>query len=357
MIVRPRLAPGLAIALAAAVMAAGLALAAVSASASAEPHKVIFDTDFGMVPQDDGYALMLALHSPELEILGITTVAGNWSLEQGTADVLRLLEIAKREDIPVYAGANMPLMHEPSEYARTTYGSWWSDAPATPPPGGFAAKQAESLGAVEYIIDTVEAQPGEVTILAIGPLTNVAMALRHAPGLAAKVKQLVIMGGAVAFLPDGAGNMTPGAEFNFWVDPEAAKIVLRSGIPIQLSPLNVSRKSSFHAGWFEKLVAVETPFTKLIREGGRAPWSDDPDVIVHMYDQIAVASLIDPTLVTTTELYVDVDAKPGISYGTSLGSPRLWPGAEGAQKIDVQHELDWVRFIEMFIERVARPIP
>lgn len=338
-------------------MAAGLALAAVSASASAEPHKVIFDTDFGMVPQDDGYALMLALHSPELEILGITTVAGNWSLEQGTADVLRLLEIAKREDIPVYAGANMPLMHEPSEYARTTYGSWWSDAPATPPPGGFAAKQAESLGAVEYIIDTVESQPGEVTILAIGPLTNVAMALRHAPGLAAKVKQLVIMGGAVAFLPDGAGNMTPGAEFNFWVDPEAAKIVLRSGIPIQLSPLNVSRKSSFHAGWFEKLVAVETPFTKLIREGGRAPWSDDPDVIVHMYDQIAVASLIDPTLVTTTELYVDVDAKPGISYGTSLGSPRLWPGAEGAQKIDVQHELDWVRFIEMFIERVARPIP
>ncbi len=357
MIVRPRLAPGLAIALAAGVMAAGLALAAVSASASAEPHKVIFDTDFGMVPQDDGYALMLALHSPELEILGITTVAGNWSLEQGTADVLRLLEIAKREDIPVYAGANMPLMHEPSEYARTTYGSWWSDAPATPPPGGFAAKQAESLGAVEYIIDTVEAQPGEVTILAIGPLTNVAMALRHAPGLAAKVKQLVIMGGAVAFLPDGAGNMTPGAEFNFWVDPEAAKIVLRSGIPIQLSPLNVSRKSSFHAGWFEKLVAVETPFTKLIREGGRAPWSDDPDVMVHMYDQIAVASLIDPSLVTTTELYVDVDANPGISYGTSLGSPRLWPGAEGARKIAVQHELDWVRFIEMFIERVAQPIP
>ncbi len=357
MIVRPRLAPGLAIALAAGVMAAGLALAAVSASAIAKPHKVIFDTDFGICPQDDCYALMLALHSPELEILGITTVAGNWSLEQGTADVLRLLEIAKREDIPVYAGANMPLMHEPSEYARTTYGSWWSDAPATPPPGGFAAKTAESLGAVEYIIDTVEAQPGEVTILAIGPLTNVAMALRHAPGLAAKVKQLVIMGGAVAFLPDGAGNMTPGAEFNFWVDPEAAKIVLRSGIPIQLSPLNVSRKSSFHAGWFEKLVAVETPFTELIREGGRAPWSDDPDVIVHMYDQIAVASLIDPSLVTTTELYVDVDANPGISYGTSLGSPRLWPGAEGAQKIDVQHELDWVRFIEMFIERVARPIP
>jgi len=335
-------------------MAAGLALAG---AARAKPHQVIFDTDFGICPQDDCYALMLALHSPELEILGITTVAGNWSLEQGTADVLRLLEIAKREDIPVHAGANMPLMHEPTEYARTTYGEWWSDAPATPPPGGFAAKQAESLGAVEYIIDTVEAQPGEVTILAIGPLTNVAMALRHAPGLAAKVKQLVIMGGAVAFLPDGAGNMTPGAEFNFWVDPEAAKIVLRSGIPIQLSPLNVSRKSNMDRGWFEKLVAVETPFTKLIRERGGRLYEDDPELVVHMYDQIAVASLIDPSLVTTTELYVDVDANPGISYGTSLGSPRLWPGAEGARKIAVQHELDWVRFIEMFIERVAQPIP
>lgn len=339
------------------VLTAVSLVAAASAAFASGPHQVIFDTDFGSCPQDDCYALMLALHSPELEILGITTVAGNWSLEQGTADVLRLLEIAKREDIPVYAGADMPLMHEPSEFAKTTYGSWWSDAPATAPPGGFAAKKAESLGAAQYIIDTVEARPGEVTILAIGPLTNVAMALRQRPGLAGKIKELVIMGGAVSTLPDGAGNMTPGAEFNFWVDPEAAKIVLRAGIPIQLSPLNVSRKSSFDPAWFAKLTATETPFTKLIREGGRAPWSDDPNVVVHMYDQIAVASLIDPSLVTTTELYVDVDANPGISYGTSLGSPRLWPGAEGAQKMAVQHELDWERFIEMFIERVSKPIP
>ncbi len=328
------------------------------AAARAEPHKIIFDTDFGICPQDDCYALMLALHSPELEFLGITTVAGNWSLEQGTADVLRLLEIAGREEIPVYAGADMPLMHEPSEYARTTYGSWWSDEAPTEPPGGFAEKQAEDAGAVEYIVDTIEAHPGEVTILAIGPLTNVAMALRHRPGLAGKVKQLVIMGGAVAALPDGAGNMTPGAEFNFWVDPEAAKIVLRSGIPIQLSPLNVSRKSSFSQEWFQRLVATETPFTRLIRERGRVGWDDaDPDVVIHMYDQIAVASLIDPTLVTTTELYVDVDASPGIGYGTSYGFTRIWPGAEGAQKMQVQHELDWERFIEMFIERVAKPIP
>lgn len=335
---------------------AALALALVSAS-DAETHKVIFDTDFGICPQDDCYALMLALQSPELDILGITTVAGNWSLEQGTADVLRLLEIAGREEIPVYAGADMPLMHEPSEFARTTYGSWWSDAPPTEPPGGFATKTVEDLGAVEYIVDTIEANPGEVTILAIGPLTNVAMALRHRPGLAGKVKKLVIMGGAVAVLPDGAGNMTPGAEFNFWVDPEAARIVLRSGIPIELSPLNVSRKSSFTQEWFGKLVAKKNPFTELIAQKGRVGWAEDtPDIVIHMYDQIAVASLIDPTLVTTEELYVDVETHPGLGYGTSHGFSRIWPGAEGAQKMAVQHELDWERFIEMFIERVGGPL-
>jgi inosine-uridine nucleoside N-ribohydrolase len=296
------------------------------------------------------------LNSPELEILGITTVAGNWSLEQGTADVLRLLEIAGREEIPVYAGADMPLMHEPTEFARTTYGSWWSDDPPKPPPGGFAKKRAESTNAVQFIIDTVEAHPGEITIVAIGPLTNVATALRLAPGLAQKIKSLYIMGGAVAVLPDGAGNMTPGAEFNFWVDPDAAKIVLRSGTPIELSPLNVSRKSYFDRKAYERLVSRDTALTRLIRDTAGPFFDQDPDRVVHMYDQIAVASLVDPSLVTTKELYVDVDANQGISYGTSLGSETIWPGAEGAQKMNVQYELDWPRFIDLFIERVSQPV-
>jgi inosine-uridine nucleoside N-ribohydrolase len=234
----------------------GAALAlALAAGAQAQParHPIIFDTDFGMVPQDDAFALMLALHSPELEILGVTTVAGNFSLEQATADALRVLEVAGRDDIPVYRGADMPLLHEKSEYATTRHGQWWSDAPATAPPGGFAKRAAEPRGAVQYIVDTLNARPGQVTIMAIGPLTNVAMALRQEPGLAAKVKQLYIMGGAVAALPDGAGNITPNAEFNFWVDPEAARAVLRSGIPIALSPLNVSRKTSLDRKWYQKL--------------------------------------------------------------------------------------------------------
>jgi inosine-uridine nucleoside N-ribohydrolase len=203
----------------------------------------------------------------------------------------------------------------------------------------------------------VNANPGAVTILAIGPLTNVALALRLEPGLAAKVKQLVIMGGAVAALPDGGGNITPSAEFNFWVDPEAARVVLRSGIPIVLSPLNVSRKTSLTREWYARLVAVDTPITRLIRDQLGPVFEQAPERRLLMYDQVAVASAIDPTLVTTTELYVDVDISHGIGYGTSVGSPAPWPGSDGVRKMAVQHDLDWDRFIRLFVERVTRPVP
>src|SRR2546428_11525788 len=147
--------------------------------------------------------------------------------------------------------------------------------------------------------------------MAIGPLTNVARALRQEPGLAAKVKQLYIMGGAVAALPDGAGNVAPNAEFNFWVDPEAAKVVLRSGIPsVMLSPLNVSRKTALTKEWYEKMVAVDSPITRLLKETGGPRYAEEPGRRALMYDQVAVASLIDATLVQTAELYVDIAASP-----------------------------------------------
>ena len=157
----------------------------------------------------------------------------------------------------------MPLVHEKSDFATGVWGEWWSDEP---PPGGFATKQAEAIGAAEFIGQTVRAYPGEITILAIGPLTKVAMAIRQGPDFAANVKQIVIMGGAIALLPDGHGNVTPNAEFNFWVDPEAARAVLKSGIPIVLSPLNVSRKTGLTKEWYERRVATDTPITGLIRE-------------------------------------------------------------------------------------------
>jgi inosine-uridine nucleoside N-ribohydrolase len=318
---------------------------------------IIFDTDFVMPPWDDSMALMLALQSPELEILGVTTVAGNDSVERATSDVLRMLEIANQTDIPVYVGADMPLVHQKSDFAVRSYGRWYSDEPPEPPPGGFATKKAEKESAVSFIVDTVMSRPEEVTLVAIGPLTNVAQAIRTESGFAKNVKRIVIMGGAVALLPDGAGNITPNAEFNFWVDPEAAHVTLRSGIPIELSPLNVSRKSGLTKDWYEKLVSVDTPLTRLLKDTLGKRFEGEPDRVWFMYDQIAVASIIDPELVTAEELYVDVNIDHGISYGVSVGGRELWPGAEGAEKIQVQYDLDWPAFIAMFIERVQRPIP
>lgn len=337
-------------------LAFALLLSLTAGVASAQPHRIIFDTDFILPPGDDGMAFLLALQSPEVEILGITTVAGNESLERGTSDVLRLLEIVGRADIPVYRGADMPLVHEKSDFAVSSYGKWWSDEPPPPPPGGFAKKQAEVESAYDFIVRTVAANPGNVTIVALGPLTNVAVALGKEPGLASKIKELVIMGGALASLADGGGNITPNAEFNFWVDPEAARKTLRSGVPILLSPLNVSRKTKLTKKWYDEMVATETPITALLKETMGPHFKTEPARNWLMYDQVAMASLIDRTLVTTKELYVDVDVNHSINYGVSVGGAELWPGAEGAKKMKVQYDLDWPRFIEMFVSRVRAPL-
>jgi purine nucleosidase len=318
------------------------------------PQRIIFDTDFLAPPQDDGLALALALKSPELQIAGITTVAGNDTMARATADALRVLEIAGRTDIPVFMGAAKPLRHEASAWAKGAYGRWWSSAPPPAPPGGFAKKAAESEPASDFIVRTVTANPGDVVIVAIGPLTNIATALQRDPSVAGKIRRLVVMGGAIAALPDGAGNMTPNAEFNIWVDPEAARIVFRSGVPIVLTPLNVTRKTRFTREWYDKVVAVDTPLTALIRAGMGPLYARDPARAPQMFDQLAVGALVDPTLVKTVDLYVDVDDHPGPSYGVTVGGPTIWEGAEGAQKVTIQTDVDFDRFVRMYVDRVTR---
>jgi len=342
-----------------AIVALLLAGAAMPGAAADVVHRVIVDTDFALPPQDDGLALALALNSPELDIVGITTVAGNFNLARANADVLRMLEITHHENIPVYAGARRPLVHVKDAYAATHYGGWWSDEAPPAPPGGFAKKALEAEAAADFMVRTAMAGPPRtIEIIALGPLTNVALAIQRQPAFAQAVKGMVIMGGAIAALPDGAGNMTPNAEFNFWVDPEAARIVLRSGIPIELSALNVSRKTALTKVWYERLVATRTPLTQLIRAQMDATFSGKPDRKLLMFDEVAVASLIDPTLVKTERMVVDVDIDHGINYGVSVGGTSPWPGAEGARTVAVQHDLDWERFITMFIDRVAKaPVP
>jgi inosine-uridine nucleoside N-ribohydrolase len=317
-------------------------------------HRVIIDTDFALPPQDDGLALAFALNSPELDIAGITTVAGNYNLARANADALRMLEIAGRTDVRVYAGARRPPAHEADEFARTHYGKWWSDDPAPPPPGGFAKLALQPEAAARFIERTVTAAPGQIEILALGPLTNIAAAMRQNPAVSNAIKRITIMGGAIASLPDGAGNITPNAEFNFWVDPEAARIVLRSGTPITLSPLNVSMKTGLDRAAFDRIAAANTPVTQLIAAQMGPRYTSNAAYRPHMYDEVAAASLVDPSLVKTRPMVVDVDDHHGISYGTSVGADAPWPGAEGARRIDVQYDIDNARFMTLFVERVTK---
>jgi len=322
-------------------------------SVAQSQEKVIFDTDFAIPPQDDGTALMLALKSPELKILGVTTVAGNTTMQQATSDALKVLEVAGRTDIPVYRGFNRPWLHQKTEFATTVHGKWWSDDPPPTPPGGFAKKQAESENAVSFLVRTVNANPHEITIIAIGPLTNVATAIRMDAAFAKNVKKIAIMGGAIATLPDGGGNITPNAEFNFWVDPEAAQVVIRSGIPIVLTPMNVTSKTDFSKVWYDKIVAVDTPLTRFLK-ATMGPWvAKYPDRHSQMYDQLTVASLVDPSLVKAKDLFVDIDINHGPDYGTSLGAERIWEGGEGAAKVSVQYDVDADRFVQMFVQRIT----
>src|SRR5207249_4753431 len=138
----------------------------------------IFDTDFALPPQDDGLALALALNSPELEIVGITTVAGNYNVARANADVLRMLELTRHERIPVYAGARRPLAHVKDAFVTTQHGSWWSDDPPPAPPCGFAHKTLEAGTAADFMVRTILANRGQIEIIAIGPLTNVATAIQ-----------------------------------------------------------------------------------------------------------------------------------------------------------------------------------
>src|SRR5690606_9431155 len=133
------------------------------------------------------------------------------------------------------------------------------------------------------------------------------------------------------------------------------QIVLRSGIPIVLSPLNISRKARFTKADYDRIVAVDTPITRLIRDNLGPGYAQRPDRVMLMYDQVAAVALVAPQLMKTVELYVDVDIEPTASYGVSVGGPQPWPGAEGARKMQVQTDLDWDGFIRLYVERVTRP--
>ncbi len=284
-----------------------------SSANPAKPQRIILDTDPGV---DDAIAFFLALRSPELQVEAVTPVSGNVPLSLTLPNALRLLEIAGRSDIPVAAGAATPLVRRlvTAKYAHGNNGLGGVDfpEPKTKP-------VAET--ATELICRIVRASPGEISIVAIGPLTNVATVLKSDSTIAPLIKSIVIMGGSLS-----GGNVTPAAEFNIYVDPEAARVVFDAGVPLTMVGLDVTRKVVIHDEQVRALEATQNPvsqaagkilranFNRLSKSGSAAGFA--------MHDPLTVAQLIDPSIVTLKDYFVEVETSGEITAGETVGYTR-----------------------------------
>jgi inosine-uridine nucleoside N-ribohydrolase len=332
-------------------------------------EKVIFDTDF-TTAGDDGQALVMAaqLHAARvIELLGVTIVAGNDWLPQEVAEALRAVErLGIADDVGVYAGARYPLVHDYANLAQERalwgVGGSWYRRPQPPddqliaPFDGFATRtRANQQHAVNFIIETVKKHPHEVTLLVIGPMTNIALAIRMSPEIVPLIKRIVYMAGAF----EVPGNTTPAAEMNVWYDPEAARIVVRQPIEQAFIPLDVTNTVPMTKAIFDRLTAApETTVAKLLASSGLARrFRDDPAAISYIYDTLALAYLVDRTYASDVKtMWVDVDCNWGPSYGRTLGYEEELP-AKLLQKATIVRRFDNDRFFTFYVDLMTRPVP
>jgi inosine-uridine nucleoside N-ribohydrolase len=290
---------------------------------------VLVDCDPG---QDDAIALLLALASPELEVLGVTTVAGNQTIEKVTANALRVLELAGRGDVPVAAGADQPLVGE-LVVAADAHGETGLDGPDLPEPGGRPVEEH----AVAFLAEQLLASERPVTLVPLGPLTNVALLLAERPEAAERIERIVFMGGAIA-----EGNMTPSAEFNIWIDPEAAAHVFASGLDVTMVGLDVTNRAVLtpedadrlrpHGPVGRAVAGMLDFYGAFYREA-----YDHGGCPVH--DALAVAHVIRPELVRTEHRHVDVDVSSGICRGRTVVDMRrrtVLPAPNARVAVDVE---------------------
>jgi purine nucleosidase len=309
-------------------------------------RRIIIDTDPGI---DDAVAMLLALAAPEkLEVLGIVAVAGNLPLAQTERNARRVCELAGRADILVYAGCARPMLR-PLATAGHIHGETARDRLLLPEP----TMALQTLHGVDFLIETLRAaETGTVTVCALGPLTNIAMALVKAPKVTAKIGELVIMGGACFEL----GNVTPAAEFNIHVDPHAAAIVLDSGIPITMMPLDVTHQLLTTPSRFAALRALDNRCGRAVaallasferrrrfKFGARATALHDPSVIAY---------LLNPTLFQGREVNVAIETESPLTIGMTVVD---WWGVTG-RKVNarVMNAVDARGFYDLTTERLAR---
>ena len=297
---------------------------------------ILIDCDPG---HDDAIALLLALASPEVELLGVTSVAGNQTLEKTTANAIRVLEFAGHPDVPVAAGADRPFVRE-QFVAAEVHGETGLDGPDLPPPQSDPVEQH----AVDFLAEKIRASERPVTLIPIGPLTNVALLLALHPD--ARPERIVLMGGAIA-----EGNVTPAAEFNIWCDPEAAARVFASGIDVTMIGLDVTHKALFTQAHIGRLAGrVGEMVTELLRFYGtfhRTIYDFDGSPI---HDALTVAHVLDRDLVGTLKRNVEIDTESELCRGRTVVD--LWKRTGRDPNAHVGVRVDADGFLELLIERI-----
>jgi inosine-uridine nucleoside N-ribohydrolase len=302
---------------------------------------IILDCDPG---HDDAIALLLALASPELDVRGVTTVCGNQTLEKTTANAIRVLEHVGRGELPVAAGAPRGLVRE-RHVTADVHGETGLDGPDLPPP----SRAPEPVHAIDWIASTVAAEEDPVTLVATAPLTNVALFLARYPELTTRLARIVVMGGAI-----GEGNETPAAEFNIWCDPEAAYRVFTSGVELAMVGLDVTHQALMTPAHAERLAGAGTAgklvaelyafFTRFHRR--QYGWEGAP-----VHDAVAIAHVIDDTLLTTQHCGVIVDTGPDLARGRTYVD--LHGRAGWAPNCRVATGIDSERFLELLVTRIS----
>jgi inosine-uridine nucleoside N-ribohydrolase len=303
---------------------------------------IVHDCDPG---HDDAIALMLALASPEVEVLGVTTVSGNQTLEKTTANAIRVLDHLGYERMPVAAGAPRPLVRERSVAARV-HGESGLDGPSLPAPSRAPVEEH----AIDWIAGTLREHPAPVTLVPTGPLTNIALLLARHPELEARIERVVLMGGAI-----GEGNVTPAAEFNIWADPESARRVFSSSLQVTMVGLDVTHRALITQAHVDRLAAAGAAgrlAADLFGFYGRHHrrhygWDGAP-----VHDAVAVAHVIDAGILETRRCGVRIDTGPELSRGRTYVDQ--WGSAGWEPNCDVAVGIDSERFLELLVERISR---
>ncbi len=292
--------------------------------------KIIMDCDPG---HDDAIAIILAAAAEDkLDLLGITTVAGNVGVEKNTLNTLKVCDIVGLDDVPVYQGADRPIVREP-EIAGEIHGETGLDGPQLPEK---PKKEAEEGHAVDFIIDTLLESEEKVTLVPTGPLTNIAMALHKEPAIKEYIDKIVLMGGGTY------GNWTPTAEFNIYVDAEAAKMVFNSGVDIVVFGLDVTHQAIAYPDTIERLSEIENSVAEFVVDlldfFGKAYKEtfnfDGPPI----HDACTIVYLIEPDLFQVEKVYIDIETRGELTYGTmsvdTLEKSQKKPNALFAQSLD-----------------------